>query len=150
MSELFLDESEKEFLRILARRKVQYVLIGGHAVNYHGHERHIGDLDIVIEATEENARRFLSVLRDLRMAGERLTVANLTQPKKKTHIPLYNIDVLTSVDGIPFPELYAGRMAIEFGDLNISMISKEYLLRMKRESSRAEDQQDYNALILQG
>ena len=65
---LFFDSTNKEFLRLLQDRGVLYVVIGCHAVNYHGYERHIAALDIVIENSEVNAQRFLSVLSDLKMA----------------------------------------------------------------------------------
>ena len=65
---LFFDSTNKEFLRLLQDRGVLYVVIGRHAVNYHGYERHIVARDIVIENSEVNAQRFLSVLSDLKMA----------------------------------------------------------------------------------
>lgn len=51
-----------ELLGQLARAKVRYVLVGGGAVILHGHARVTGDLDIVVEASEDNARRLLAML----------------------------------------------------------------------------------------
>src|SRR5215470_509539 len=124
MNELLFDETEKEFLKALTSRKVLYVLIGGHTVNFYGVDRPVGDLDIVIESSEENAKRLLLVLQDLRMTGTEVTVENLIQPKMKLTIPLYNIDVLTSVDPIPFHELYQNRVMIKADGVEISIISK--------------------------
>ena len=44
-----------KLLEKLARADVRYVLVGGGAVLLHGHARTTGDLDIVVEASEENA-----------------------------------------------------------------------------------------------
>jgi predicted nucleotidyltransferase len=149
MNELLFDEAEKEFLRSLTSRKVRYVLIGGHTVNFYGVDRPVGDLDIVIEPSEENAKRFLLVLQDIRMTGAEVTVENLIQPKMKLTIPFYNIDVLTSVDPVPFHELYQDRVVIKVDGVEISVISKEHLLGLKQSSNRAKDQRDYDALTLQ-
>ena len=51
-----------ELLEKLARADVRYVLVGGGAVLLHGHARVTNDLDILIEASEENARRLLGAL----------------------------------------------------------------------------------------
>jgi hypothetical protein len=61
MNSQFFNEAEKGFLQALTNEGVRYVVIGGNAVNFHGHGGPVEDLDIVIEASTENARRFLAV-----------------------------------------------------------------------------------------
>ncbi len=51
-----------ELLAKLARAEVRYVLVGGGAVLLHGHARVTADLDILVEASEENAERLLRAL----------------------------------------------------------------------------------------
>ena len=51
-----------ELLEKLARAEVRYVLVGGAAVLLHGYARATADLDILVETSEENARRLLGVL----------------------------------------------------------------------------------------
>jgi hypothetical protein len=117
MSSLFLNEAEKGFLQALADEGVRYVLIGGHAVNFHGYERPVEDLDLVIEASMENARRFLAVydrLVPIPRPAE-LTIEKLLKPKTKVPIPYYGIEALTSIDAVPFRELYRDSIAIESG-----------------------------------
>lgn len=47
----------KEFLKLLNSSKVRYLLIGGYAVNFHGHHRTTGDMDIWIAVDPGNAQR---------------------------------------------------------------------------------------------
>ena len=69
-------------LEKLARADVRYVLVGGGAVLLHGHPRTTGDLDIVVEASEENARRLLQALATWgEGAGTELTVEDLAYPQ---------------------------------------------------------------------
>jgi hypothetical protein len=150
MNSLFLNEAEKGFLQALADEGVRYVLIGGHAVNFHGYERPVEDLDLVIEASMENARRFLAVydrLVPIPRPAE-LTIEKLLKPKTKIPVPYYRIEALTSIDAVPFRELYRDSIAIESQGVEIRMISREHLLLSKQNTGRLKDQEDYDALIV--
>jgi hypothetical protein len=144
---LMLDNAEMEFLRRLKIKDVLYVIIGGHAVYYYGYKRVVGDLDIVIECSSNNVDKFLEVIEDINMKLTNSTRSELCKPNKKLNIPLFNIHVLTSIDNFPFRELFDNRLILIFEGLEISMISREHLLRIKRESSRTEDQHDYFELL---
>ena len=54
-----LPQDFKEFLQLLSSKKIEYLVIGGYAVAFHGHPRATGDLDIWIalfESTLLNSR----------------------------------------------------------------------------------------------
>ncbi len=71
-----------ELLEKLARANVRYVLVGGGAVLLHGHSRVTADLDILVEASEENARRLLAALAEWGDgAGTELTIEELAVPQ---------------------------------------------------------------------
>jgi len=144
--ELFLNASDKEFLKVLADKHIRYVLIGGHAVNYYGYDRPAADLDIVIERTSENVEKLLSALGNMRMTMPTNALEILTQPNRKMRIPLYEIDILTSIEGLQFDDIYDARVVVELDSLQISMISKAHLLFMKQHSDREEDRCDFYAL----
>ena len=46
MAPVNLPPDFKEFLRLLNAREVEYLLIGGHAVAYHGYARATAEMDI--------------------------------------------------------------------------------------------------------
>lgn len=54
----------KDFLQLLNRYEVEYLLIGGYAVAYHGYVRYTGDMDIFVRLSPENAARLRNVLID--------------------------------------------------------------------------------------
>ena len=60
-----LNPNEKRFLTHLNHKQVEYLVIGGYAVAYHGYLRDIGDLDIWISTQKDNAQRMAAVLGDL-------------------------------------------------------------------------------------
>lgn len=51
--------------RLLNRRGAAYIVVGGIAVNLHGHVRATRDLDILVPRDIENTRRILEALADL-------------------------------------------------------------------------------------
>ena len=53
-----------EFLSLLARQEVRYLIVGGEAVIYYGHARLTGDIDIFYERTAENVRRLHAALNE--------------------------------------------------------------------------------------
>jgi predicted nucleotidyltransferase len=142
-----LDNAEVEFLRRLEIRGVHYVIIGGHAVYHYGYKRIVGDLDLIIDNSCTNIHKFLQVIEDINMKLNNGMRSKLCEPNIKVNIPLFNVHVLTSMDNFPFRELFDNKIIIIFEGLKVSMISRDHLLRMKRESTRAEDQHDYVKLL---
>ncbi len=62
MATIRLQNDFKELLKLLNSSKVNYLVVGGYAVGYHGYPRTTLDLDVWIEMTEDNAKRVISVL----------------------------------------------------------------------------------------
>ena len=54
----------KEFLRLLNANRVDYLLVGGYAVGFHGYPRATADLNLWVQATPNNAARVLQSLRE--------------------------------------------------------------------------------------
>jgi hypothetical protein len=144
---LSLDSTEDFFLRTLADAGVHYVVIGGHAVNFHGHERPLNDLDIVIERSEENAQRFLAALAQLGIRGDRLTIENLVEAGKKIPAPYHGVDILTSVEPVPFSEMFQESVRVQVGGIEVAVVSRKHLIAQKRLSHRPRDIADYTALL---
>ena len=59
-----LNDNFVEFIELLNKHEVRYVLVGGWAVIFAGYSRTTGDMDVLVERTEENANKIISVLRD--------------------------------------------------------------------------------------
>jgi hypothetical protein len=55
----------KDFLRLLNDHRVDYLLVGGYAVGYHGYPRATVDLDIWMAVTPDNGRKLVKDLNDL-------------------------------------------------------------------------------------
>ncbi|CAM2009986.1 nucleotidyltransferase domain-containing protein [Acanthopleuribacter pedis] len=52
----------KELLALLEKNQVEYVVVGGYAVAYHGHPRFTKDIDIFYRRDDENLEKLKSSL----------------------------------------------------------------------------------------
>ena len=64
MATIHLSPDFKEFLKLLNAHQVEYLLIGGYAVGYHGYPRATVDMDIWIALQPANAERIVAVLKE--------------------------------------------------------------------------------------
>ena len=64
MATIQLPNDFKEFLKLLNSHQVEYLLIGGYAVSYHGHPRTTADMDIWVAIEKKNAQKLIAVLRE--------------------------------------------------------------------------------------
>src|SRR5262245_11704310 len=71
-----------EFLKLLTRHRVRFLLIGGHAIAFHAQPRYTEDLDVFVEATAANARRLHAVLVDFGFASAAPEPTLLAMPDK--------------------------------------------------------------------
>jgi predicted nucleotidyltransferase len=142
-----------DFLGLLAKHGVDYLVIGGYAVAVHGFPRFTGDLDVFVATSRQNARHMLEVFAEFGFASLKLTEDDLLEPDTVIEVgrePL-KIQVLTGIDGISFERCRADRMMVAAGGLQIPFIGLDSLLVNKAASNRAKDQIDFAELTrLQG
>jgi hypothetical protein len=63
----------EDFIRLLNVYEVDYMVVGGYALAFHGKPRHTGDLDIWINISEKNAGKMIKVIRDFGLSSLQLT-----------------------------------------------------------------------------
>jgi hypothetical protein len=63
MATVNLPPDFKEFLQLLSAHQVEYLLIGGYAVAYHGYPRATADMDIWIALHPHNAEKVVAALK---------------------------------------------------------------------------------------
>ena len=110
MIDLFNSDFE-EYIQLLNLHKVEYVLLGGMAVNIHGYRRLTGDMDLFVNPTSSNHIKLKKVHADFgMMMGEMEKAENFTDTVKfdvyTFGVSPVQIDVMTSCKGITFDEAY--------------------------------------------
>lgn len=145
----------RELLAVLERHGVAYTIIGGVAVQVHGHRRTTKDLDIVPEPSAENFRRLAAALvelgahpRDLPGApgpsADQLSAAPVVPPLATRHGELH---ILNDVPGAaPYEELRTRALEIELGGIELAIAGLDDVIAMKRASGRPGDLRDIAVL----
>jgi|SRR6185369_11543936 nucleotidyltransferase DUF2204 len=135
----------RELLRLLNLNKVEYLVIGGYAVGYHGYPRPTGDLDIWISNASANANRARQALEEF---GFSCTVDVLLKGNQvvRMGIPPFRIEVLTTIDGVEFSDCYSERVRADVNGVEVSFISLSRLKENKKASGRSKDINDLEQL----
>jgi hypothetical protein len=141
-----LDPNFKEFLSLLERHGVEYLLIGGYAVNFHGYVRYTGDMDIYVSGSSENATRVAKALNEL--GFDEVTPSMFTTPSSMVRmgVPPTKLEVTNFIDGVTFEECYANRLRTTLDGLEVNIMSLMDLRRNKRASGRLKDLADLENL----
>lgn len=102
----------REFLKLLNVHKVEYLLIGGYAVGYHGYPRATHDLDIWIAIHPNNAKRVVAALREFEFDMPELSPDLFLQDRRivRMGVPPLRIEIATTISGVKFRECYRKRV----------------------------------------
>jgi predicted nucleotidyltransferase len=136
----------ENLLKSLNAHNVRYVVIGATAFPVHGYARATLDVDIFIEATEENAIRTLEALSEFGYDVTDLTVGDLLTHKILIRQYMVETDIHPFVKGVTFDEVWADRVADKIGDTPAYFASLDALIKMKEAASRPKDLEDLKIL----
>ena len=141
---LYLNSAEEGVISALLSNDVRFVVIGGAAVQYHGHLRERKDLDLLVEPSDSNAEALASALSQLGFQLSSEEVSRLSRPTLQMPLSgVYsNIEILTSIKGVDF--LDAFEEAIQNNGIRI--LSKQHLIASKRHRGEQGDMDDIKAL----
>jgi hypothetical protein len=143
-----LGEDEPEALRVLLDAQVRFVIIGGRAVQFHGHPRSTKDLDLLVEPTPENGRRLRDAMKALGTCFKDPNAVENFSEDRHTKVALhrYPVEFLTAIDGPRFAEAWADAVLATVEGKCVRIISRAHLITSKLPSSRAIDADDVKAL----
>jgi len=135
---------------LLNLRKVRYAVVGGYALSAHLLPRATKDLDILIEASENNAIKVIEALREFGFSPSNLETKELMSPEVIIQLgrPPVRIDILTSITGVKWDEVWKNRKKGFFGKSQIPtyFIGKNQLIKNKMATGREQDLVDAKKL----
>jgi hypothetical protein len=142
-----IDEQFRKFLLLLNENNVEYLLVGGYAVNIHGYNRSTGDLDVWVHRTTENGKKLVAAVEQFGFNAAKLREKNFTEPLVfQIGEPPFQIDILNGIVGVKFDEAFQRRKIIHDGNLAINVIHLNDLKTNKLLSGRHKDLDDLENL----
>ena len=144
----------REFLALLYRHRVRYLVVGGEAVIYYGHARLTGDMDLFYDRSLDNVTVLHATLRDfwggnvpeVDRADELLQEGLILQ----FGVPPNRIDLINRVSGVEFADAWPRRTTALLedpaGDIHIYYMALDDLIENKRVAGRPKDIEDLRFL----
>ena len=138
----------RDLLALLNAHGVDYLVVGGYALAFHGAPRFTGDIDILVRPDSENAKRVLEALADFGFSFLNLTVDDFQIPNKVVQlgVPPVRIDLITSITGVSWEEADAHKESGTFGDIPVNYLGRRQFIANKRATGRKKDLADIEAL----
>jgi hypothetical protein len=138
----------KELLVLLNAHGVDYLIVGGYALAYHGAPRFTGDLDVFISTTPVNAGKVYSALNDFGFGSVGLTPEDFSRADHviQLGVPPVRIDFVTTIDGVDWTVAWAGRNQGEYGGVPVCFLGKPEFIKNKKAVGRLKDLADVEAL----
>ena len=143
-----LHKDLREFVGLLLSQSVEFLVVGGHAVAFHGYPRLTEDVDLFIRPSLENGTRIVKALELFGFGSIGLTAEDFTAPDRMIQLGRApnRIDLLTHLWGLSFEEAWASRVPADLDGLQVFVIGREELIRNKRATARAQDLADAEKL----
>jgi hypothetical protein len=144
-----LNQDFKEFLQLLNRHEVKYLVVGVYSVAIHGHPRYTKDIDIWILTSEQNASALIKTLNDFGFGSFQLKVKDFETPGYVVQLgnAPARIDILlTSLTGVDFDECWKNRIPVEDEGLVYPVIALKDLRTNKTALGRHQDLADLEEL----
>jgi Nucleotidyl transferase of unknown function (DUF2204) len=131
----------REFLQILGKHNVEFLLVGGHAMAVHGVPRYTKDLDIWLTVSAQNATNVLRALAEFGFGNVGITAEHLQDPDAVIQLGYEpnRVDLLTGIDGVSFAEAIQDSLPVVFAGTPIRVISRKHLIVNKRTVARPRD-----------
>ncbi|MBK5232061.1 MAG: hypothetical protein JJE13_03640 [Thermoleophilia bacterium] len=145
----------ENIFRALDEFGVEYVLIGGIAVQTHGHVRMTSDADLIPAPDRDNLQRLAAALNSL--DARVLNSGHEDEPITATMLPRSTIWQFSSREGgidvthkVPggrdYPDLAENVLRVSLGEIEVPVVGLEDLVRMKLARGRKLDLEDVAAL----
>ena len=133
---------------MLNTHQVEYLLIGGYAVAYHGYPRATADMDIWIAMNPDNANRIVDVLKEFGFNPPELSSQLFLKEWQiiRLGVPPVRIELATTISGVNFGECYDQRIMDTLDGVKVNLVSLKHLKLNKKTAGRHQDLADIENL----
>lgn len=143
-----LNPDLREFVELLNSRRVEFIVVGAHALAYYGLPRFTKDIDFLVHSETANAERIIEVLAEFGFGSLGLCAADFLEKNQVIQLGRdpHRIDLLTGLSGVDWAECWATKVAGAMDDLPVYFLGKETYVKNKLASGRPQDLADVDRL----
>lgn len=146
------DEEIELLLEIFCEKEVRFILVGGLAVNFYGHNRTTGDVDLWLDDSPENRKKLVVALEEFGVDGAKILLKNpllagFSEILIRSGIYLDLMADLQYFKQKKFNECYKLAQDFKLNDkTKIKILHIQNLIEEKEKSKRAKDIEDVRQL----
>lgn len=135
-------------MKLLNSHQVEYLLIGGYAVCFHGYYRNTADIDFWVGVSPQNAKKLVQLIREFGFETPELSEALFLNKGRVVRMGVEptRIEVLTEISGREFDAAYQQKIESTIDGIPVKIISREDLIANKLKSGRLKDLLDVQKL----
>lgn len=148
MENVLLSPEFLVFLKCLNDEKVEYLLIGGYAVNLYGYARATGDMDVWIAMRQTNAQSIIRALDRFGFDVDGIDESILIKPRSIIRFgeaPM-KVEIVTTIGGVEFDQCRANAVTFDVSGVEVPVIGLADLRINKKASGRPKDLIDLDHL----
>jgi Nucleotidyl transferase of unknown function (DUF2204) len=131
----------REFIGLLNSHRVEFIIVGAHALAWHGLPRYTKDIDFFVRSSLENAEALLDVLGEFGFGSLGLTAEDFLKPGQVIQLGREpnRVDLLTGLSGVEWAECWSSRVEGEMDGLPVSFLGRETYIKNKLAAGRPQD-----------
>jgi hypothetical protein len=138
----------REFIELLNSQSVDFLIVGAHALAWHGLPRYTKDIDFLVRADVDNAQALIRVLEQFGFGSLGLQIEDFTAPNQIVQLGREpnRIDLLTSISGVSWAECWDSKVHGKMDDFSVYYLGCSAYLKNKLASGRPQDLADASRL----
>lgn len=143
-------ELHTELLQHLNEAGVDYIIVGGYAVNYYGYHRTTDDLDIWLKPDNANKQKLITALKAMLFDEDDIYHLNTIDFTRHQTFSIGDLpakaDFLTYISGVDYETADAQKIIHNANNVLIPFIHINHLVLSKMSSERLKDKADVEGL----
>ena len=135
-------------LQLLEKHNVDYMIVGGYAVAFHGHPRYTKDIDVYFDATPTNVELIQKALCEFSFNRSDVPANIFLEPGNILTFGAapVRVDIINEIDGVRYADAKVNRVRGRYGAVEVYFIGREDLIQNKLSTSRLKDKADAEEL----
>jgi predicted nucleotidyltransferase len=145
---MIIQDDLKEFFQLLNENNVEYVIVGGYAVAFHGFVRATKDIDVLFHNTPANIKKLMAALTGFGIPESGMDLNTFSEQGRIVRMgtPPLMIELINAVGGVSFETIWQNKVVGNYGDVKVFFISRGDLLTTKKSAGRPQDIRDLKEL----
>lgn len=143
-----LSNDLKEFIELLISHRVEFVIVGAHALAWHGLPRYTKDIDLLVHSNADNAAALIDALEAFGFGSLGLQAGDFQEPDRVIQLGRepHRIDLLTGISGIGWAECWESKVEGTIGGIPVFFLGRDAYIKNKLASGRPQDLADATRL----